>query len=366
MEIKRVWDIIVHRKWVIIQGFVVIFGIIAVATFLKPKTYLSECKCVLEGEGTQEALLRSMGLEEVSEMLFSASLSQTSSIMEVEATKMLSKPILDKVAQKMNMRGEDGGYVPGPTLTLATGTFTWKAQRGLKIKPSKRSMVFAIQGYSDNPQEAVDMANMLADVYLAEDVARKHRETADAARFADEQSKIAKRDWNEAKRKLREFQEGEGVVDVPTEVTTLISEIADLRAQQNIMNLSLQEINTMEANMQGQSAMVGGSTISSQTQIAKLKEELAGRETELQSSLTKYTDSHPTIIAMRQEIIELQKKLLTEKDIYETSEKARSLEVQSQIRRYQQQLQEFPEKIYTLAQLQLSSDTSGKLYEMLL
>lgn len=65
MEIKRVWDIIVRRKWVIIQGFVVIFGIIAIATFLKPKTYLAECKCLIESEGSQEALLRSMGLEEV-------------------------------------------------------------------------------------------------------------------------------------------------------------------------------------------------------------------------------------------------------------------------------------------------------------
>jgi len=366
MEIKRVWDIIVRRKWVIFQGFVVIFGIIAVATFLKPKTYVAECKCIIESEGSQEALLRSMGLEEVSQMLLSGSLGQASSVMEVEAAKMLSKPILDKVTQKLSTQSADGGYAPGSVIALGKGTFTWEPERGLRIKPSKRSTLFGIQGYSPNPQEAQDMANALAEVYLAEDVARKHRETANAARFADEQSKIARRDWNEAKRKLREFQEQEGVVDVSAEVQTLIGEIASLRAQQNMMNLSLQEINTMEANLQGQSSMVGGSTISSQTQIAKLKEELATREADLQSSLTKYTDSHPTIVALRQEIIDLQKKLLAEKDIYEKSEKARSGEIQRQIQNYRQQLREFPEKIYTLAQLQLSSDTSGKLYEMLL
>ncbi|HEX7343148.1 MAG TPA: Wzz/FepE/Etk N-terminal domain-containing protein, partial [bacterium] len=278
MEIKRIWDILVRRKWVILQGFIVVYGIIAIATFLKPKTYLAEVKALIESEGTQEALLRSMGLEELNQMLSASNISQTASVMEVESAKMLSKSVLDKVAQKLNLRMPDGSYVPGPNLAYAQGTFSWKSLRGLKIKPAKRSAMFFVQGYSPNPQEAQDLANALAEIYIAEDVARKHRETADAARFADEQSKIAKRDWNEAKRKLREFQEQEGVVDISVELQTLITEIADLRAQQNMMDLSLQEIGAMEADLQGQSSMVGGSTISSHSQISNLKADLAARE----------------------------------------------------------------------------------------
>lgn len=366
MEIKHVWDILVRRKWVIIQGFVVIFGIILVATLLKPKTYLAECKLVIEGQGTQEALLRSIGLESVSEMLFSANMGQGSSMTEVEMMKMTSKPILDKVAQKLDLREADGSYTPGPSLKLVTGTFQWYAMRGLKVKPSKKSPIFTIQGYSPNPQEALDLSNTLAEVYLAEDIARKHRETADAARFADEQSKIAKRDWNEAKRKLREFQEQDGIVDVSAEINTLISQIAGLRAQQNVMDLSLQEINTMEQNYGGQTSLIGGSTISEQNQIAYLKAELAKLEADLQSSLSKYTESHPTVIALREKTIDLQKKLLQEKDVYEKSEKARRSEIQSQIDEYEKQLSEFPSKLYTLAQLQLATTTSEELYRMLL
>ncbi|TKJ41616.1 hypothetical protein CEE37_03355 [candidate division LCP-89 bacterium B3_LCP] len=366
MEIKHVWDILVRRKWLIIQGFVVIFGIIMIATFLKPKTYLAECKLVMEGEGTQEALLRSMGLESVSEMLFSANLNQTSSMIEVETAKMMSKPILDRVSQKLDLREPDGSYTPGPSLVLISGTFQWYALRGLKVKPSKKSPILKIQGYSPNPQEALDMSNTLSEVYLAEDVARKHRETADAARFADEQSKIAKRDWNEAKRKLREFQESEHVVDVSAEVTTLIGQIAELRAQQNMMNLSLEEIYAMESSFGGQTSLIGGSTISNQNQIAYLKSELAKLEAELQGSLSKYTESHPTIIAMREQTIDLQKKLLQEKDVYQQSEEARFGELQSQIGDYQNILREFPSKLYTLAQLQLAANTSEQLYTMLL
>jgi capsular exopolysaccharide synthesis family protein len=366
MEIKRIWDILVRRKWVILQGFIVVYGIIAIATFLKPKTYLAEVKALIESEGTQEALLRSMGLEELNQMLSASNISQTASVMEVESAKMLSKSVLDKVAQKLNLRMPDGSYVPGPNLAYAQGTFSWKSLRGLKIKPAKRSAMFFVQGYSPNPQEAQDLANALAEIYIAEDVARKHRETADAARFADEQSKIAKRDWNEAKRKLREFQEQEGVVDISVELQTLITEIADLRAQQNMMDLSLQEIGAMEADLQGQSSMVGGSTISSHSQISNLKADLAAREAALQSDLTKYTDSHPTIIALRGEIIDLQKKLLNEKDLYEKSERVRSQEIQNQLGRYRDQLKNFPEKIYTFAQLELASESSQKLYEMLL
>jgi tyrosine-protein kinase Etk/Wzc len=366
MEIKKVWDILVRRKWVIIQGFVVIFGIIAIATFLKPKTYLAECKMVLEGRGTQEALLRSIGLEGISEILFSANLSQSNSAMEIEGMKMLSKPVLDKVSQKLNMRNEDGSYVPGPSLLMAKGTFQWYPQRGLAIKPSKKSSSFAIQGYSPFPQEALDLANTLAEVYLAEDVARKHRETADAARFADEQSKIAKRDWNEAKRKLREFQEQEGLVDINAETQDLINQISSLRAQENMANLSMFEISTMEANLQGQSANVGGTTISGQNHIAALKNELATLEVDLQSALTKYTDNHPSIVAMRQKTLELQKRLMQEKDVYEASEKARRSEIETQINRYRNQLTRFPDKIYTLAQLQLAAETSQQMYTMLL
>ena len=115
MEIKHVWDILVRRKWLILQGFVVVFGIIMVATFLKPKTYFAECKLVIEGEGTQEALLRSIGLQSMNEMLFSAS-GQSSSMAEIEMLKMMSKPILDRVSQKLDMREPDGSYTPGPSL----------------------------------------------------------------------------------------------------------------------------------------------------------------------------------------------------------------------------------------------------------
>jgi tyrosine-protein kinase Etk/Wzc len=279
---------------------------------------------------------------------------------------MLSKPVLDKVVQKLDMRGPDGNYVPGPTLVLKSMTFKWWALRGLKIKPSKKSPSFTIQAYSPDPQEALDMANTLAEVYLADDIARKHRETADAARFADEQSKLAKRDWNEAKRKLREFQEQEGVVDIPTEVSTMINQIANLRAQQDMMDLTLQEINTMEQNFQGASEQIGGSTISQQNQISYLRSQLAQLESELQATMTKYTESHPAVIALREQIIELQKKLLAEKDNYELSEKTRYSEIQKQIEQYQKELSQFPEKIYTLAQLQLAASTAEKIYDMLL
>ncbi|MFH1861759.1 MAG: polysaccharide biosynthesis tyrosine autokinase, partial [bacterium] len=366
MEIKRVWDILVRRKWIIIQGFIVVFGIITIATLLKPKTYYSESMMVIEGVGTQEALLRSMGLEEVSEMLFSANMSQSSTMIELESAKMTSKPILDKVAQKLDLREPDGSIVQGPSLTLAQGVFTWGALRGIKVKSSRKAAIIIIQGYSPNPQEAIDLSNTLTEVYLAEDVARKHRETAGAARFADEQSKVAKRDWNEAKRKLREFQETEGIVDVSIEISTLIGQIANLKAQQNMLSLSLEEISALDQNYQGQSSLIGGSTITNQKQISTLKAELAQLESDLQSTLTKYTESHPSVIALQEKVIDLQKKLLSEKDMYEKSEKVRFRESEKQIAFMRGQLGEFPEKIYTLAQLQLASNTSENLYKMLL
>jgi len=366
MEIKQVWDILVRRKWLIVQGFVVIFGIILVATLLQPRTYVAECKLVEEGQGTQEALLRSIGLEEISEVLFSANLSQQTAMAEVEVMRMMSKPVLDKVAQKLDLREADGSYTPGPALKLTSLTFQWFPLRGVKIKPSKKAPVYIVQGYSANPQEALDLANTLAEVYLGDDIARRHRETADAARFADEQAKLAKRDWNEAKRKLREFQEQEGVVDISSEISATIDQIAELRAQKDMADLSLSEISSMDQNFSGESSQIGGATISGQNQIAYLRSQLAQLESDLQGNLSKYTDSHPAIISLRERIIELQKKLLQEKDNYEQSSVARQEEIEKQIRQYEKELTSFPDKLYTLAQLQLTAETSENLYKMLL
>ncbi|MBU1881111.1 hypothetical protein KKA08_03690, partial [bacterium] len=366
MEIKQVWDILVRRKWLIVQGFVVIFGIILVATLLKPKTYFAECKLVVESEGTQEALLRSIGLESISEILFSANMSQQTAMAEVEVMRMMSKPVLDKVSQKLDLREADGSYTPGPALILGSMTFQWTALRGVKIKPSKKSPMYIVQGYSANPQESLDLSNTLAEVYLAEDIARKHRETSDAARFADEQAKLAKRDWNEAKRKLREFQTQEGIVDISMEVTAAIDQMAQLRAQRDMMGLSMSEISAMDQNFQGESGQVGGATISGQSQIGYLRSQLAQLESDLQGNLSKYTDSHPTIIALHERIIELQKKLIQEKDNYELTSVARASEIEKQIRQYENELSSFPDKLYTLAQLQLTATTSESLYKMLL
>jgi len=366
MEIKKIWEIILRRKWVIIQIFVVVFAIILIGTLLKTPTYFAQCNIVIEQQGTQEALLRSIGLEQVSEILFTMNMGKQSNVVYVEIMKMVSKPILDEVVKRMDIRNDRGELVPGPTIyTGSVPLLFWYPLWGVQAKPSRYGNLITIYGYSPDPQEAIDFCNTLAQVYIESDIERKHKETAEAARFTEEQSIRAKADWNEAKRKLKEFQEEEGLVDFDTEAGIIINEIANLRAEQNLIELSLNEM-TKQTTDSANAYSIGGTYLSNVGQISQLKTSISQYESELRSNLTKYTENHPTILALKQQIADLEEKLLSEKEVFKESGSTRYLAIQKQINEYKRQLKEFPDKLYTLAQLSLQSDTYEKLYEMLL
>ena len=365
MELKKLWDIILRRKWIIIQAFVLIFSIILIGTLLKTPTYMAYCNIVIEQQGTQEALLRSIGLEQVSEILFSMNLGQKSSLVAIEMMKIKTKPILDEVARKMDLRNDKGEYVQGPSLVVTTPLFFWYPLRGIAVKPHKQGNVMMITGYSPDPQEAIDFCNSLTQVYIESDIESKHKETADAALFAEEQSIKAKADWNEAKRKLKEFQEAEGLVDFSIEAQILINNIAGLRAEQNVLELSLSEAGQF-SGLIADPYLIGGQSLSSAGQIGQLKSSLSQLESDLQSQLTKYTQNHPSVIALQQQIADLEQKLLVEKQIFVGSGSTRFQTIEQQIEGYKKKLQEFPEKLYTMAQLTLQSDTYQALYVMLL
>ena len=365
MELKKLWEIILRRKWIIVQAFVLIFAVITIGTLMKTPTYRAECYIVIEQQGTQEALLRSIGLEQVSEILFSMNLGQKSSLVMIEMMKIKTKPILDEVVREMDLKNDKGEYVPGPSLVVTNPIFFWYPLWGIAVKPHKQANVMVISGYSLEPQQAIDFCNTLTRVYIQSDIESKHKETTEAALFAEEQSIKAKADWNEAKRTYKEFQEAEGLVDFSVESQILINRIAELRAEQNFIELSIKEGEKYGGTVTDP-YQIGGQVLSNAGQIGQLKGTLALLESDLNGQLTKYTDNHPTIIDLRQQIANLEEKLLTEKKIVEDSDSTRYETIEKQIEEYKNRLNEFPEKLYTLAQLSLQADTYQSLFEMLL
>ena len=365
MEIKKLWEIILRRKWIIIQVFVLVFSIILIGTLLKTPTYQAYSFVVIEQQGTQEALLRSIGLEQVSEILFTMNLGQKTSLITVEMMRIVTKPILDEVVKRMDLRNDKGELIPGPVIKVVKQTFFWYPMWGVSVKPHRAENIMTVIGYSADPQEAIDFCNTLTQVYIESDIETKHKETSEAARFTEEQSIKAKADWNEAKQKLKEYQEAEGLIDFGMEANILINKISGLRADQNIIDLALSEADKYDGEILDP-YLIGGSSLSTAGQVAQLKNSLSVHESELQSNLTKYTENHPNIIALRQQIQDLEKKLMVEKQIFKESGSTRYAAIQEQIEQAKMELSVFPEKLYTMAQLSLQSDTHEKLYEMLL
>ena len=365
MEIKKLWEVILRRKWIIIQAFIIIFSVILIGALLQTPTYQASCHVVIEQQGTQEALLRSIGMEQVSEILFAMNLGQKSSLVAVEMMKILTKPILDLVVKRMELKDEKGDFIPGNNIKMTTPVFSWYPSWGVEVKPHKQANIMTVLGYSANPQEALDFCNLLTQIYIESDIEKKHKETADAARFAEEQSIKAKADWSEAKRKYKEFQESEGLVDFTAEAQILINQIAGLKADQNILELSIGD-SRLSSLQDNDPYMIGGQNLSSAGQVGQLKSSISQLEAQLHSNLTKFTENHPGVIALKEEIRELESKLLKEKEIFENSGTSRYQSLQEQIDRLYRRLNGFPEKLYTLAQLSLQADTFQSMYTMLL
>jgi polysaccharide chain length determinant protein (PEP-CTERM system associated) len=159
--------------------------------------------------------------------------------------------------------------------------------------------------YRDSEAErAYIVTQRLADLFIAESLAAKERESSDAYRFIDSQVEIYRGKLTDAEDKLKAYR-GQNADARPGSETDSNTRISELRTQVENARMDLMEQRSKENALVSQ--LSGESEITAvQTREGQYRVRLAELQTQLDTLMLTYTDQHPDVIRVRHQMQDLQ------------------------------------------------------------
>src|ERR1039458_2978419 len=150
------WRIIRIRKTVIIAVFLLVVITATVVTFILPESFVGTARVNVQHEGSDIPSMangNSIGAFGVDPYFI-----------QTELEIMQSQKLLKEVVEKLNLNEKWGTkFHGGERLTTPEAIAYLKGQ--MRLDPSRGTSLIEIKAYSDNPAEAADLANTIAEAY---------------------------------------------------------------------------------------------------------------------------------------------------------------------------------------------------------
>ena len=381
MEFKTILEIISRRKWIVIQAFLVIFLTAVVGSHFLTPIYETSAKLLFEPPTMTSSVLAAMEMKEIAG--FIPPRAQEVDIgTKVTLTKV--NPLLEKVIFRLQLRDDQGELLSPDELLNSTVLSSLLPSPFVSIKRDPNSNTVTIAARSPDPDEAMFLANTLAEVYIEHSGNERKKETKSARSFIEKQIVKVKGDYNNALKEITAFQERHKSVNLEIETKVAIEKLAELMKEKedNIIDISEThvKIETLKKQLKEQTFLsVPTSFIKDNPQIQRLKQDLSQLKTKLADELTDKTEDHPDVIAITQQIKELEKELEKEVQIHQaTAPELNKLErqlaalkvhldgVNRDINKYVRLIKTLPEKSSEESRLKLGLTASQDIYSSLL
>ncbi len=369
MDLREYWDIIVKKRLLITVVFLVTVLGVTVYSLMATPIYEASTTLIVRDSGS--------GMQS---MLFDGMAGMGKNTTQNYIQIMKSRNILSQVRSSVGL--EDVG--------LAT------LEKQLTIQPVQGTDVLKISMQSADPKEAQLFVNTLTDVFIEWNLLYKQEDRRSAREFIEGQLATVSDNLRLAEEQLRRFREQEGSLLPSQETIAGINQLAALEADLGQVRIRKTEITERIGQAKTQLAsqeetMISSTTISENPFVTQYRSRLADLEIALSGARERYTDQHPSILALQAEIDDVKGKLMEQvervigtetrtvnpvhRDLYASvisqevelmALDARDIALQSLIEDYEGRLSHLPAKELELARLTREAKVLEELYVMLL
>src|SRR5882724_4521047 len=287
-----------RRKWVlIIPAILCSVGAYVVSLFL-PARYKSETVVLVEAPAVSSELVRPIG-------------GDTNQRLATMREEILSRTRLQQIIEKFNLHQEDLGKHPMEELVgRLRSSIDVSAVRPMDRTNASGLPGFTIEVVAGRPQLAQEICTEITSMFLQQNVIVSERKAEDTTDFISRQLQEAKAKLDDQDAKLADFQR-RYMGALPEEAQTNFSLLTGLASQLDSVTQSL--------NRAQQDKLFLESALSQQVATAKISQtaanpdalsrQLAALQDELASLRTRYTDEHPDVIKVKNEMTRLQQRM---------------------------------------------------------
>lgn len=264
-------------------------------------------------------------------------------------------------------------------------------EKNLKIENTKGTNLITITATDKKPEKAQEIAQAVADNFLAMQTDLNQRQQSLLLKFLNERIDTAKKEAEEAEKKFSEYKKEHKVYSpeeqakaVVTKMDAFDNTLANLKVQQEATRA---EADTASAQLSKINANSRNFQINDNETVVKMRQQIANKQVELVTLEQRFTEENPSVVSARTELEQLKSNLNKEVNdivasevatlnpqqaallqkqaaaevsnaVAQVSEKA----VQSRRNEEEQKLQSFPDHVRVYLELQRDADIKNKIY----
>ena len=355
INLREYWRIVKKRKLfiIVITAILTVFSV-ALAIIRAPSP-LYEATCSIKFEKSVSPL-----------GLYTKFISFGSgSEIETQMAVIKGYPAFKKVALAMGlMDSEEKDLDPrvGQTIT--------NLQSKVTVSREGYSNIVNITAKAGSPEFAAGLANQVARAYKETHAREVTQRTADAISFIKEQLGDVGGRLRESEEKLRRFRENKSIIALTSQSSSLLSRadsvetrlVATMEARKELEDVMKR---TKEASSHPQSSREAFSSEKASDLYQKLNSRLIDLMIKSDTLLVHYTSSHPEVIEINKQIIEIKQKMITELEsqLKIKAEKEKELRKESEI--LKEKIQSLPNEGLQLSRLERDVERFSQTHSLL-
>lgn len=308
IQIEEYIRIVLRRKWFIIIPFIIsIIGVLLALLFIHPM-YKSSTLILIEGQKVPESYVKATITEEIQGRLNTIS------------QQVMSRTRLESIIKEFDLyRGMKDKLGSEELVDLMRENI----EVDVKGDPKKKELsAFSISFSDKNPESAMHVTNRLASLYIEEHLKVREQQAEGATEFLDTQLQSQKTVLEGYEKQIKSFKE-RYMGELPSQLETNLRTLDRLQLALQTTNDSLRGAVDKKDMLEKQLADFNsgipsgtGSDISPDLRNSRLVE----LQKELSHLSAIYTERHPDIIRIKNELSDIEKGLKENKTSEKSSE----------------------------------------------
>ena len=283
------------RRWKLFALVAIgVIAAVAIVTVMTPKRYTTDAKILAGNPGAIAQNPQAMTALPFLNALMMPNAAQSA---ETYAELMGETPVVQKVIKNLH---------------LNTDVATLKG--ALRVKPVTGTNILSIQISWSDPVTSAAIANEFATVFVVRQAELMSAQANGALKLLGDQLPKAKQRLQVAEQNLSRYEVSHNIADLSTQTTQTVTAAINTDQKKNQVELDKRnadaQIDSLSRSLAGMTATTGGGSTTAQNPVLPtLRQKLADLTVALGSAQGHYTDSHPQVISLKQQIADVKREI---------------------------------------------------------
>lgn len=297
VDFGRHWATLVRRRMLILAVFGGFVATVFLFTILQHKQYTTEVKLIAGFSSGQSSSASDSSTLPILNALLASSGGKTP---ETYAELLQQSPVAQDVITKLNLKTSISGLL-GHVI----------------VRPVTDTSILTLKVAWTDPDTSAKIANAYASAFVDRERRLVSQQAETALGFLDQQLPDAQHRMQASQAALAAYQVRTGIADLPTQTKSDIDTVSALEAKEQQAQLEAEQAEAQLAVVQGQLAstsptIVGQQNVAANPVRAQLQQQVATLSGQLDAARQQYTDQHPTVVALRNQLQSVQRELASQ------------------------------------------------------